>query len=201
MELIWNGHACFTIKSREGTLVTDPYAPGSVPGFTLPSLTADRVCCSHSHADHGAAERVSLSGRPCEMEVEQLHTFHDGERGALRGENTIHIIRAEGMKLAHMGDIGCELTEEQAAALTGLDALLLPVGGIYTIDARQAWQMVQQLRPRVVIPMHYRGEGFGYEVLSPVGEFLALADLPVETVGNSLELTPETPSKIVVFTL
>ena len=96
--------------------------------------------------------------------------------------------------------MGCGLTPEQAEALSGLDALLIPVGGFYTIDAGQAKAVVDQLKPRVVVPMHYRGKDFGYEVIGSVEDFLALQSGVVRYEGNVLELTQDTPAQTAVLT-
>lgn len=157
MHLTWNGHSCFTLETRQGTLVLDPYRPGSVPGLPDLKLKADGVYCSHQHDDHAGAELVTLSGKGHTVQVEEIETYHDPEQGALRGKNTIRIFTAEGLRVAHLGDLGCELTQEQVERLAGLDALLFPVGGFYTIDAQQARKVVEQLKPRVAVPMHYRG--------------------------------------------
>ena len=147
-----------------------------------------------------AKELITLTGKECGVGVEEIHTFHDPEEGKLRGTNIIHIFSAEGMKVAHMGDLGCELSAEQLEKLQGLDAMLVPVGGFYTIDAKQAKALVDAVKPRVVIPMHYRGENFGYEVIGPVEDYLALCDNVVKYEGNSLELTKDTPAQTAVLT-
>lgn len=195
MKLIWNGHSCFTLATEAGTLVIDPYEDGSVPGLSPLHLEADAVYCSHEHRDHGNRAAVALSGKPCAVEVEELATWHDEVQGAKRGPNTMRIFSAEGLRVAHLGDLGCGLTPEQAEALSGLDALLIPVGGFYTIDAGQAKAVMDQLKPRVVVPMHYRGKDFGYEVIGPVEDFLALQSGVVRYEGNVLELTQDTPPR------
>ena len=107
MKLIWHGHSCFTLESGQGTLVFDPYQEGSVPGLPALALEADLVLCSHGHRDHSAEESVRLTGKVPTLTVERLETFHDSQQGALRGPNTIHIVTADGMRLAHLGDLGC----------------------------------------------------------------------------------------------
>ena len=200
MKLIWNGHSCFTLATEAGTLVIDPYEDGSVPGLSPLHLEADAVYCSHEHRDHGNRAAVALSGKPCAVEVEELATWHDEVQGAKRGPNTMRIFSAEGLRVAHLGDLGCGLTPEQAEALSGLDALLIPVGGFYTIDAGQAKAVVDQLKPRGVVPMHYRGKDFGYEVIGSVEDFLALQSGVVRYEGNVLELTQDTPAQTAVLT-
>ena len=187
MHLTWNGHSCFTLETQQGKLVLDPYRPGSVPGLPDLKLEADGVYCSHQHDDHAGAELVTLSGRGHTVQVEEIETYHDPEQGALRGKNTIRIFIAEGLRVAHLGDLGCELTAEQIQRLAGLDALLFPVGGFYTIDAQQARKVVEQLKPRVAVPMHYRGENFGYDVIGPLEDYLALCSDVVRYPSNTLE--------------
>lgn len=200
MKLIWNGHACFTIETAQGSVVLDPYNDNYVPGLAPLNVSADLVLCSHGHGDHNAAQVVKLTGAAPTFRVETLDTFHDPEQGALRGRNTIHIICAEGMRVAHMGDLGCELTAEQIEALKGVDAMLIPIGGFYTIDAAQAKTVVEQTSPRVVIPMHYRSDSFGFDVLGTVEDFTALCGSVVHYEGNCVELTAETPAQTAVPT-
>ena len=200
MKLTWNGHACFTLETAQGSVVFDPYADNYVPGLAPLKVSADLVLCSHGHGDHSAAEVVKLTGSTPTFTVDKLDTFHDPEQGKLRGPNTIHIISAEGMRVAHMGDLGCELTAEQIETLKGVDAMLIPVGGFYTIDAAQAKAVVEQTAPRVVIPMHYRSDTFGFQVIGTVEEFTALCSNVVRCAENSLELTADTPAQTAVLT-
>ena len=188
MKLTWYGHSCFLIETEAGSLVFDPYAPGSVPGLSLPPLTADAVVCSHGHRDHGWAEGVTLSGRRPGFTLQSIPCFHDGEKGARRGENRITVLEAEGLRAAHLGDLGHMLSAEQLAALGRLDLLLIPVGGFYTIGAETAAALVKAAQPRICVPMHYRGEGFGYDVLGPVTEFTRYFDAVQQLDSNTLEL-------------
>lgn len=174
MKLTWYGHSCFLLETAEGSAVFDPYAPGSVPGWQLPRLTADCALCSHQHSDHNWAEGVTLTGRTPTFRVETLDTWHDGEKGALRGPNTIHVVEAEGLRLAHLGDLGHELSPEKLAALGRIDVLMIPVGGFFTIDAATADRVAAAIGAPVVIPMHYRGADFGYDRIGPAEDFLAL---------------------------
>ena len=173
MTITWLGHACFLIETAEGSLVLDPYEPGSVPGLRLPALTADAVVCSHGHHDHCYEAGVRLTGAKPGFTLRELPCFHDDRQGALRGANRITILEAEGLRLAHLGDLGHPLTPQQRAELGQLDVLLIPVGGHYTIDAAEAAALTAALRPRLTIPMHYRGEGFGYDVIGTVEDFTA----------------------------
>ena len=173
MKLTWHGHSCFQLEAEGGSLVLDPYAPGSVPGLVLPPLSADLVLCSHGHRDHAYARGVKLSGRSPAFSVKRLPCFHDDRGGSLRGENLIHVIEAEGLRIAHLGDLGHMLSREQCAALGKLDVLLIPVGGHYTIGPDTAADLARAVGARITVPMHYRGEGFGYDVIGPVTAFCA----------------------------
>lgn len=200
MKLIWNGHACFTVEMEDGAVVIDPYEDGYVPGLSNLDLTAGMVLCSHGHRDHSAAGVVTMTDHAPKVEIERILTYHDDQQGALRGTSLIHVLSAEGLRIAHLGDVGGPLTEEQLQQLGDLDALLIPVGGYYTIDAQQAHALAEQISARVVIPMHYRSDTFGYDVLAPVEDFLALREYVVRYPGNTLELTRDTPPQTAVLT-
>ena len=193
MKITWNGHSCFTLSTSDGTVVMDPYEDQSVPGYQPLKLTADLVLCSHEHSDHNGRECVSLSGKPCGIGVETVASWHDDAKGAKRGPNTIHILTAEGMRIAHLGDLGCELSEEQIERLQNLDVLMVPVGGFFTINAVQAAEIVRQLQPRVVIPMHYRERGHGYPVIATVKKFRDLCADPVNYPDSSMTVNADTP--------
>ncbi len=176
MKLTWYGHSCFLMETDGGSIVFDPYAPGSVPGLSLPKLAADMVICSHEHSDHCFPEGVKLTGRETKLNIQRIPCFHDGQRGGLRGENLMTVVEADGLRAAHLGDLGHDLSEAQLEVLRGLDVLMLPVGGYYTIDAAQACKLAAELKPGIVIPMHYRGKDFGFDVIAPVEDFLALSE-------------------------
>ena len=175
MKLIWHGHACYTLDSLDGTVVFDPYEPGYVPGLTLPELSADVVLCSHYHRDHGCTEAVKQLKRRSNLIINDLPCYHDDQQGTRRGENRIHIVDAEGKRVVHMGDLGHMLSDSQIEALGEVDVLIIPVGGFYTIDAATAFELAEKIGAKVTVPMHYRGEGFGYDLISTVEEYTKLA--------------------------
>ena len=201
--ITWNGHSCFTVSADGYSIVFDPYSPGSVPGLEPLSLTADQILCSHEHGDHGYREAVRLNANPVQnpFEILKIDTFHDEQKGRLRGPNCIHILKANGMKVANLGDLGCSLSAEQMELLKKTDALLLPVGGYYTIDAVQARELVRQLTPRVVIPMHYRSDTFGYSVIGRLEEYLELCGDVVRYDTNFLVLDEKVGPQTAVLTL
>lgn len=190
MEIVWLGHATFRIKTRvagtQVTIVTDPY-DASLVGFKFPKVTADIVTISHEHKDHAAEENVKgendaspkiLRG-PGEYEVKGVTlrgvaTWHDSKNGAERGENTVFTYETEKIRMAHFGDLGQVLTDAQLEAIGNIDIALLPVGGVYTITPQQASEVIAQLEPKIVIPMHYKipGMGVGFDKLSGVDDFI-----------------------------
>ena len=199
MKLTWYGHSCFRLESEGGSVVFDPYAPGKVPGWRLPPLEADAVLCSHGHTDHGYAEGVRLSGAAYGGEILRIPSFHDERRGALRGENTISLVVDEGVRAVHMGDIGCALTAEQIEALGRVDLLMIPVGGHYTVDAAGAWEIARALKAALIVPMHYRGRGFGFPVITTVKPFLELAGNVKEIAGMSYTVDLADAPATIVF--
>ena len=105
------------------------------------------------------------------------------------------------MKLVHLGDLGTELNREQIETLAAPDVLLIPIGGYYTINAAQALEIVEQLRPRVTVPMHFRRGGVGYDVIATPDEFLSRCPNVVEYPGNTLTVDKETPAQTAVLQL
>lgn len=174
MKIKYLGHACFQLFSENQSIVIDPYSDGSVPGLAPLRIKANAVYCSHQHDDHNGVSCVEFDGNDTDFERTQIASWHDDQQGALRGPNTIQIFEADGQRVAHLGDLGCALDDEQRAQLTNIDVLMIPVGGYFTIDAKRAARIVAELKPKCVVPMHYKGADFGYDVLATVDEFLAL---------------------------
>ena len=199
MLLKWLGHSCFSVETDAGTAVFDPFEDGSVPGCGPVRVTADAVFCSHDHHDHNAKSLITLTGNPFSGGIEALPSYHDDKFGLLRGKNTVHILSAEGMRVAHLGDLGHIPKGKLLNALRGVDALLIPVGGYYTIDAAAAARIVASAAPRVVIPMHYRLGGMGFDVLSDLSAFTSLCGNVVTYDTNILELTGSTPAQTAVL--
>ena len=200
MNITWLGHSCFRVESRGYTAVLDPYADGSVEGLLPVRETADLVLCSHEHGDHNARDLVTLrEGKAPVFRVETISTYHDDQKGAKRGPNTIHILDDGVFRAAHAGDLGCALSGEELEKLKGLDVLMVPVGGYYTIDAAQARALVNAVKPRIVIPMHYRGQGFGFDVLAELEDYTRLCGDVVYYGGSVLELTKDLPVQTAVL--
>ncbi len=202
MKLTWIGHSCFKIEKDGFTVLTDPYGDDSVPGYAPVRETADLVLISHEHADHNARNLIRLTqGKENPFTITHIDTWHDEVQGAKRGPSRIYILDDGENRIAHLGDLGCDLTPEQMEQLKGLDAVLIPVGGFFTIDASQAAALIRELNPRIAIPMHYRDDelGFGYETTQTVDAFLAqVPDARVLSV-STIETTEEQPAQVLVL--
>lgn len=200
MKLIWLGHSCFKLISKEASLIFDPYAPNSVPGLKPLSETANLVLNSHQHDDHYCPDAVKIT--PCQnlpFTIDYIDTYHDDVKGAARGKNRIYIVSVEGMRIAHFGDLGCELTAEQMNKLKNLDVMLVPVGGFFTIDGTQAAQLVTTLKPRLTIPMHYRTLTAGYDKISTIELFVSAIGSVTKLNENSIEIDSQSPSGVIVL--
>jgi L-ascorbate metabolism protein UlaG (beta-lactamase superfamily) len=189
MKIKYLGHSCFQIFSETQSVVIDPYSDGSVPGLEPLRVKANAVYCSHQHADHNGVSCVEFDGEDTDFARTQIASWHDDQQGALRGPNTIQVFECDDKRIAHLGDLGCDLDDEQRAQLQDLDVLMIPVGGYFTIDAKQAAKIVLELKPKCVIPMHYKGENFGYDVLATVDDFLALVPGARKIDADEIELT------------
>jgi L-ascorbate metabolism protein UlaG (beta-lactamase superfamily) len=203
--LRWHGHACFElVDSRGFTIAIDPHDGYSI-GLKPPSFKADAVLITHEHFDHNAystvakpgAERYSMregeflvGGR---YRATGLKLYHDKVRGRRRGEVVVYRVEVEGVSLLHLGDLGHVPTESTVALLKPVDVVLVPVGGTFTIDPREAIEVLKILDPKVAIPMHYWVRGVNLPLL-PVDTFVELARESYEiiTLGfNELKLLPE----------
>ena len=179
MKIKWLGHATFLITSESGIrIITDPYAPAEKLHYGEIKESADIVTVSHDHFDHSNV--AAVRGNPAMVkdtaEVKGIHfkgipTYHDAAQGKNRGTNTIFCFEVDGAEVCHLGDLGHKLTDKQVAEADKVDILLVPVGGFYTIDATVASQVCDQLKPRVIIPMHFKNSKCDFPI-SGVDEFL-----------------------------
>lgn len=215
MDIYWGGQAFFKLKGKNATVTIDPYDP-DFTGLKLPKdLNADVVLTTHDHKDHNHTDAVKTASEekpmvfnsPGEYEVAGvvitgISTFHDDAQGSQRGKNTIFHLMFDGLNIVHLGDLGqSKLTEEQITQIGETDILLIPVGGIYTIDGRAAAFIVSQLEPKIIIPMHYKIEGLKFE-LEGVDGFLkemgAEGVTPQPKLFISKEKLPEEPQVILL---
>lgn len=182
MKIRYFGHSCFKITLDSGIrIVTDPF--DQTVGYPLPDTEADIVTSSHSHFDHNYFKAVrgdfKIVNTPGQHDIDGVHikgisTFHDDEHGAKRGKNIVFVINADSIKVCHAGDLGHILTDDMLKEIGDIDVLMIPVGGYYTIDDRQAVKVIEQLKPKLTIAMHYRTSN---------------VNLPIETVDNFLMMT------------
>ena len=197
----WIGHACYKLTFGDWSCVVDPYDNGTVPGLGDVQAAAHEIFCSHGHHDHNAAHLV----RQIRMfapapQVKKVNTFHDDAQGTKRGENIIHVFEYDGMKLAHFGDLGHPLSDKQVKEIGDIDVALIPVGGFYTIDCETAKKVAEQVNARVIIPMHYRTEQFGFDVISHIDDFTKQYTNVLATNGDTVEIAPGTPAQVLVLT-
>jgi L-ascorbate metabolism protein UlaG (beta-lactamase superfamily) len=175
MIITWQGHSCFKIQDKVGpegvTVVTDPFDKET--GLKVPNFEADIITVSHQHHDHN--NTGALRGQPfvidCAGEydfkgvmVEGIDSYHDDKNGAERGSNIIYRIEIDDISITHLGDLGQVLDNSQLEKLVGTDILLIPVGGTYTIDAKKAVEVISQIEPRIVIPMHYKTKDLNLDI-------------------------------------
>lgn len=215
VDITWYGQACFKIKGRVASVVLDPY-DADFTGLKPLKLESQIVCTTHDHKDHnntavvrGVEEGQSpfvISG-PGEYEISGVNiwgvaSFHDDQQGAQRGKNTIYLVTIDEVNIVHLGDLGQKkLTQEQSEALSTCDVLMIPVGGVYTIDASDATDIIASLEPKVIIPMHYKVEGLKFD-LAPISDFLKQMGKeniePIAKFSVSQEKLPEEPEIVVL---
>ena len=215
MDIYWYGQACFKLKGKNAAVLIDPYDPEMV-GLKLPKDLSSDVCLtSHDHKDHNniGVTTNPAGGKPMvfkqvgEYEVSgvvisAISSFHDNSQGSQRGANIIFHLMFDNLDIVHLGDLGqSKLTEEQVAQIGQTDILLIPVGGVYTIDAKAASEIVSQLEPKIIIPMHYKIEGLKFE-LESVDNFLKEMGAEGVVAQPKLSVTreklPEEPQVIVL---
>lgn len=163
MKIDWIAHACFKVTMEDGfTILFDPFEDQI--GYKLGEMDVDLLLSTHDHYDHNNFAEVKATRVICEegefnlenVKITGIPCFHDGEQGALRGKNIIYRVEAENMVLVHMGDIGHIPDSELYGKIGDVDILLVPVGGVYTVDAEQALEICEHIMPHMIIPMHYK---------------------------------------------
>jgi L-ascorbate metabolism protein UlaG (beta-lactamase superfamily) len=205
--LTWFGQACFLLESKAGArVVMDPLPAGI--GYTPPAnLAADAMTISHEHGDHNNVGLVTgqpqvlrgltedkkgwnkIAQKVKDVAIRSVGVYHDEEKGGKRGLNTVFVFEVDGLKVAHLGDLGHLLDDKQVADIGTIDVALVPVGGFYTIDGAQATRVLDQLKPRlIVIPMHYKTDVLTIKELAPVDAFLAGKKKVRRQKGNTITL-------------
>jgi L-ascorbate metabolism protein UlaG (beta-lactamase superfamily) len=182
MKVKWLGHASFLISSEAGLkIITDPYPQGNGLSYAPINEAADIVTMSHDHFDHNNVS--SVTGKPQVIngsgvktikgvQFRGIDTYHDGSQGKERGANTAFCFSVDGIKLCHLGDLGHRLSREQISEMGSIDVLLIPIGGVFTIDSKMASTVVDDLKPKVAVPMHYKTAKCNWP-LNTVDDFVA----------------------------
>lgn len=197
MTINWYGHSCFKITSQGGhlTVITDPFDKSI--GLNPPRGSADIVTVSHHHSDHNNVKAISgepfVVDGPGEYEIKGVNivgvsSFHDSNKGAERGQNTIYVIKVDRIKICHLGDFGEErLSDRQLEAIGQVDILMAPVGGNYTIGAKETAKISKQIEPQIIIPMHHKLPGLKLD-LAGVDEFLKEMGVEEKTAVEKITL-------------
>jgi len=214
MYISWLGHSCFKLQDKTGpdavTVVTDPFDKSI--GLKVPNLEADIVTISHDHADHN--NKSAIKGTPFIVDtageydikgvgIEGVDSYHDEKGGKERGRNIIYRITIDDIKIVHLGDLGRTLDTEQLERLERTDILLIPVGGTYNLNAKQAVEVISQIEPRIVIPMHYKVEGLKLDI-DGVDKFvkeLGLTPRHEEKLKISKRDLPQEEMELVILSL
>lgn len=184
MRIDWLGHSCFKVTLKSGMVILfDPF--DSSVGYVQQEVEADIVVISHAHFDHndlshikGACQVVQTAGVHEISEgitLEGIKTWHDHSGGAERGENLAFLLNVNGLRLCHMGDIGSVPSEDVLKKLKGVELLLIPVGGNYTVDAKEAMVIIDAISPNIIIPMHFKTPDTTFDI-APLHGFLEQAN-------------------------
>jgi len=196
MQITWYGHSCFRLRSRKGTVVTDPYGNGL--GYDLPRLRADIVTVSHKHPDHDNVKAVKgkpmIINGPGEYEIKGIFvigipTSQGDGQGGPKSRNTMYLFNLGGVTVCHLGDLVRVPTQWEVEELSDVDVLLIPVGGGNAIGAAKASEVISLLEPKVVIPMHYGTEAVKGLKLQPVDHFLKEMGIKEIAPQDTVKLT------------
>ena len=211
LQIRWHGHSCFEI-TNDVTIVTDPHDGRSI-GIPAPNVTGDIILVSHNHYDHNSVKSVEKENSKIitderkrtigTIQIYGIPAFHDTAHGERRGSMILYNFTCEDITFCHLGDLGHELDEKTIQQIGKIDILFIPVGGNYTIDAEQAWHVIQTLKPKITIPMHYRIEGLSLSIAG-IEPFLEISRYKALKVGNEIDIEkddfPKEP-EVWVFTL
>ncbi|KYK25838.1 Zn-dependent hydrolase [Thermoplasmatales archaeon SG8-52-1] len=211
LQIRWHGHACWEITNNI-TLVTDPHDGKSI-GIPAPTVAGDIILVSHDHYDHNSVKSVEkddskvitdVRKRTIEnIEISGFESFHDEDMGAKRGNNIIFKFIINEIKFCHLGDLGHDLEDDIIQKIGEVDILFVPIGGTFTVDDKQAWSVVNKIKPKIIIPMHYKIGGLSLPIAG-IDPFLAQAKHKVIHVGNEIDIEKEdipTETEIWTFTL
>ncbi|MDH7506716.1 MAG: MBL fold metallo-hydrolase [Candidatus Thermoplasmatota archaeon] len=209
LKIRWHGHACFEI-TNDLTLVTDPHDGKSI-GIPTPNVHGDIILISHDHFDHSSGVKL-VEKQGCKIvsdprkknisnvEITGFESFHDENFGAKRGSNIIYKFIMDGIKFCHLGDLGHELDDNTVEKIGDVDILFIPVGGNFTIDDKKAWNIIKKIKPKIIVPMHYKIGGLSLSIAG-IEPFLEQSKYKVIHVGNEIDLEYEDiPSEPEIWT-
>lgn len=212
MEINYLGHSCFKVTGKKISILMDPFDSAKV-GTKLAKQDADVVTVSHQHTDHNNLKIMKNDGyllldSPGEYEIKEsdfigIEAFHDNVKGNDRGKVTLFVVEVDGVRFAHLGDLATELTSEQLERLDGVDVLMIPVGGVYTLDAKLAVKVISQIEPKIVLPMHFKvsESGDDFKDLATVDVFLQEMGVKPELQEKLKISRKDLPEELTVVTL
>jgi L-ascorbate metabolism protein UlaG (beta-lactamase superfamily) len=195
MDITYLGHSSFKIKTKTASVITDPFDSQMVV-LKYSGVEGEIVTVSHNHSDHNAIDKVTgvkkVVEGPGEYEIAGVSiigykSFHDGKKGEEKGKNTIYVIEAEGLRIAHLGDLGHSISDELVDEMGAIDILMIPVGGTYTIGPKEAVEITSKIDPYFIIPMHYKVPEINevnFAGLEPKETFL-------KEIGVTVEILPK----------
>jgi L-ascorbate metabolism protein UlaG (beta-lactamase superfamily) len=203
MKINYLAHASFMITSQGNIkIITDPYTPGNNLRYSQINESADIVSVSHGHGDHN--NYSAIKGDPVVLketgsnvikgiEVRGISSFHDKNQGNQRGKNLIFCFKVDGLNIVHLGDLGYVLSPDELSKIGHVNILLIPVGGVFTIDANEASALIQLIKPNVVIPMHFKTPKTDFP--NTIDDFLKGKNKVRKTNSSMVEFTTQTLPK------
>jgi L-ascorbate metabolism protein UlaG (beta-lactamase superfamily) len=208
LQIRWHGHACWEI-TNDLTLVTDPHDGKSI-GIPAPNVAGDIILVSHDHYDHNSVKSVDKEGSKVvtderkrtisDIEIRGIESFHDEDMGSKRGSNIIYKFVMDEISFCHLGDLGHDIDDETVQKIGYVDILFIPIGGTFTIDADGALKIVNKIKPKITIPMHYKVGGLSLPI-SGLDPFLEKNDIKVLKVGNEIDIEKDDlPSEPEIWT-
>ena len=210
VDVEWFGHACFCVRGKTKTLMFDPFKGIGLPE---PKVKADIVLCSHSHQDHNntnpvrheksiVMEEFTGTKQIDGVSIRGVPVFHDESQGSERGRNSVYAVHFEDVAFCHLGDLGHGLSSSQVNEIGSTDVLFLPIGGFFTIDPDQAREVMESLKPKIAVPMHYRMPGMSamFRPLKTVEDFVRSGDNVRRLDGATFTVTKvDLPEKRVII--
>lgn len=197
----WLGHSSFKLIYNDYQIVIDPFADNIIPGLKGVKEEAHLVLCSHEHRDHNARDSVTLlpqTDNP--LTIVEIDSYHDNNHGLDRGKNKIVVLQDDSIKLVHLGDIGCIPEVEMLEKMHQPDVLFVPIGGHYTLNREDIVRLIHMIEPNVIVPMHYKSNDFGPNVIGTLDEFIQLLDVPIINYNSmSFDYTSDMKKHIAVL--